>query len=289
MGLFLWDSEPSKIFVGDTPISKVFLWDTQVRPSFKWNWDLTKAVLDGTKTTALSWFIIYWISFSESWDKLYYFTNNWNNTTWTLHQFTLTTPRDVTTRTNEVTMAIWGNYPYWVYSQWFLFRDNWKYLYIHYCWTSPTYIEMCELGTNYDISTAVLETSISINADVACPFYISKDWTNFRYLYSWNLYHATLATPYYITAWTSQWSKSLRNFRYVSPDEKYLYADNESGSIFKYSLWSWLDFINATQEQTLTKPVWSYWAWVYLNNDWTKLYTVRWPLNAQNIYTYNIS
>ena len=33
MGLFLWDSEPSKIFVGDTPISKVFLWDVQVRPS----------------------------------------------------------------------------------------------------------------------------------------------------------------------------------------------------------------------------------------------------------------
>ena len=33
MGLFIWDSEPSKIFVGDTPISKVFLWDTQVRPS----------------------------------------------------------------------------------------------------------------------------------------------------------------------------------------------------------------------------------------------------------------
>lgn len=35
MGLFLWDSEPSKIFVGDTPISKVFLWDTQVRPTSK--------------------------------------------------------------------------------------------------------------------------------------------------------------------------------------------------------------------------------------------------------------
>ena len=33
MWLFLWDSEPSKIFVGDTQISKVFLWDTQVRPS----------------------------------------------------------------------------------------------------------------------------------------------------------------------------------------------------------------------------------------------------------------
>ena len=39
MGLFLWDSEPSKIFVWDTPISKVFLWDTQVRPSYTpWPW-----------------------------------------------------------------------------------------------------------------------------------------------------------------------------------------------------------------------------------------------------------
>lgn len=33
MGLFIWDAQPSKIFVGDTAISKVFLWDTQVRPS----------------------------------------------------------------------------------------------------------------------------------------------------------------------------------------------------------------------------------------------------------------
>ena len=33
MWLFVWDSEPSKIFVGDTPISKVFVWDKQVRPA----------------------------------------------------------------------------------------------------------------------------------------------------------------------------------------------------------------------------------------------------------------
>ena len=33
MGIFLWDTAPSKIFVGDTQVSKVFVWDTQVRPS----------------------------------------------------------------------------------------------------------------------------------------------------------------------------------------------------------------------------------------------------------------
>lgn len=55
MWLFLWDSQPSKIFVGDTAISKVFLWDTKIRPShtptpwypwantiayYKFNWNL---------------------------------------------------------------------------------------------------------------------------------------------------------------------------------------------------------------------------------------------------------
>ena len=34
MWLFIWDVEPSKIFLGDTPISKVFLWDTQIRPTW---------------------------------------------------------------------------------------------------------------------------------------------------------------------------------------------------------------------------------------------------------------
>jgi hypothetical protein len=38
MWLFVWDSEPSKIFVGDTAISKCFLWDTQIRPSGWGGW-----------------------------------------------------------------------------------------------------------------------------------------------------------------------------------------------------------------------------------------------------------
>lgn len=45
MGLFLWDSEPSKIFVGDTSISKVFLWDKQVRPKTRKPWANTMVYL----------------------------------------------------------------------------------------------------------------------------------------------------------------------------------------------------------------------------------------------------
>ena len=38
MGIFIWDTAPSKIFVGDTQVSKVFVWDTQVRPTWWGGW-----------------------------------------------------------------------------------------------------------------------------------------------------------------------------------------------------------------------------------------------------------
>ena len=62
MWLFLWDSDPSKIFVGDTSISKVFLWDTQVRPKPWQPWANTlfyypfqEDILDQMGNTSLSW------------------------------------------------------------------------------------------------------------------------------------------------------------------------------------------------------------------------------------------
>lgn len=55
MWLFLWDSEPSKIFVGDTPISKVFLWDTKVRPSGWWGWQPTEHTLLYIPMDTTSW------------------------------------------------------------------------------------------------------------------------------------------------------------------------------------------------------------------------------------------
>jgi len=66
MGLFLWDSEPSKIFVGDTAISKVFLWDTQVRPSgWAYSYDFTTWTI--SDFSSLWWSIPSQCSMSSSW------------------------------------------------------------------------------------------------------------------------------------------------------------------------------------------------------------------------------
>ena len=67
------------------------------------NWDISKAVLKST--TAISWYLVYWVALSDDGAKLYYQTNNWNRVTAALHQFTLTTPFDLSTKTNEVTFS----------------------------------------------------------------------------------------------------------------------------------------------------------------------------------------
>ena len=75
MGLFLWDSQPSKIFVGDTPISKCFLWDTQVRPSGWQPWANTIAYYPLNSTD----------NFNDKSGNWYNLTNS-NVTIWTYQQ-----------------------------------------------------------------------------------------------------------------------------------------------------------------------------------------------------------
>ena len=93
MGLFIWDVEPSKIFLGDTPISKVFLWDTQIRPSWPdkdylcftaeqanstvklvKSWSPTSVNIE-TSTDWRTWSdYTFWtnINLSSVWDKVYF-------------------------------------------------------------------------------------------------------------------------------------------------------------------------------------------------------------------------
>lgn len=91
MWLFLWDSEPSKIFVGDTSISKVFLWDTQVRPSYTpWPWqpDPTRTMLylkfnNNLADSSGNWVVVSWawISYWTIGDNHYAeMTGGWSQT-----------------------------------------------------------------------------------------------------------------------------------------------------------------------------------------------------------------
>lgn len=105
MPLFVWDSEPSKIFVGDTPISKVFLWDAQVRPSGWQPWANTIA----------------YYTYNDQWASGYVKDFSWNNrnlTNWTQPTYTLVS---------------WTNYA-WNYA-----NTTWAWTYVELSWLSTLY------------------------------------------------------------------------------------------------------------------------------------------------------
>lgn len=54
MGIFVWNSTPSKIYVGDTEVNSVWVWDSKVRPTWPvWWWPLCFTAV-GTTSFMLS-------------------------------------------------------------------------------------------------------------------------------------------------------------------------------------------------------------------------------------------
>lgn len=99
MGLFLWDSEPSKIFVGDTQISKVFLWDTKVRPSsYEYSYDFRNKSIAICQADWWVFSTTSWRTFNSNWIT-------WNSTFWTI----MITPSGLSTalsNAKKVTLVI---------------------------------------------------------------------------------------------------------------------------------------------------------------------------------------
>ena len=251
------------------------------------NWDLSKAVLKST--TSVTWYLIYWVAVSDDGTKLYYQTNNWNRVTATLHQFTLTTPFDLSTKTSEVTLNFGSSSAaYWVYPWNITFRNNWQYLYIGYNNSgAPMYMERYTLSTPRDISTATLTNQIAQTWTDGWTIFLSEDGTKERYAAWDGTYYKSLTTAYEPELWTKVTNTNYKFMR-LSSDGNNLYSDWGS-TITQYSLSTPRDITTASQENVLTKPAsWNYWEWIYFNQDGSKLWTLRWWVNSTNIYYYEI-
>ena len=115
MGLFLWDSEPSKIFVGDTEVSSVWVWANKVRPT-----TLVHISTDLRQCSSEADVIAQWwggIAKYNTWNYTLANGNwieltSWHNFVCSLY-YPLTTPL---TTSNKVTMHCTGNWRNWSYS-----------------------------------------------------------------------------------------------------------------------------------------------------------------------------
>lgn len=285
----LVQTEPKNIKIWTTDVKRVMLGSTQVRPKLpKWNGDLTKATL--SSTTSISGFLVYGVTLSDDWTKLYYQTNNWNRTQATFHQFTLTTPFDISTRTNEVTFnfgsssAQRGVYPWNI-----LFRNWGSYMYIAYHNSvAPMYMERYTLSTPRDISTKTLTNQIIQTWGDGCNLYVSEDGLREIYSNTLGVYYKTLTNAYELELWTMIESGFGVGFMWMSPDGLYLYWDD--GNVVKqYQLSTPRDVTTRIQIATLNKPSANYNYGLSFNADGSKLRTVRWWVNSCKLYCYDIS
>lgn len=149
MGIFLWDSAPSKIFVGDTEVSKVFVWDTQVRPNLPIQYTITWSTLD-SQFYPSEGSDIQWCYINPTGTKMY--VDFWSNKT--LWEYDLSTPRNIGTATAVQSLSV--NTPDGI-----RFDNTWTYMFI-WC-ESPSSIKRYTLSTPRDISTATEDQSLSIS------------------------------------------------------------------------------------------------------------------------------
>ena len=218
MGLFLWDSEPSKIFVGDTPISKVFLWDTQVRPSgwkpwantiayYKFDWNLNDSSGNShtlSNTGSISYSTNpYAVNLSTS-NYLYF-----NNTDTFNHDRTYNTWAYITARNQSkdasVLMCQWtGSQNRMIFCcidyQWKLFF--WFYGNDH-TWTITSSLnQWVNVCYTYNYATKTYKAYINSVKDI--------EWINSTQytIASWNLYMWALANTPSVLNYRVQWKLS---------------------------------------------------------------------------------
>ena len=149
MGIFLWDSAPSKIFVWDTQVSKVFVGDTQIRPTapthlFQYSYDFTtgsKADFESTWWSTASNCAI-----SSSW---LYSTGGWvdyNSVDSTLNANLQSALSNASRVTMTMEITVWSP---WDYA--FVLRDsnNTQYATI-YWWEKNIQIQVWDRNGSYN-------------------------------------------------------------------------------------------------------------------------------------------
>lgn len=186
MGLFLWDSEPSKIFVGDTPISKVFLWDTQVRPTASTEIIIYKMNADsnGNLYVPVGWYNHSWWPYCEydwnvsvDWWPASNYRGTWSAqgsitlsgyTSWVNYTITITP----TTKTYWRALAYWRKLTAWAS---YLTEVVYDWSYIWY-WESDTSTwDFFRANQYYQC------TSLTTLPEETLPNWVTSIWSYFRY------------------------------------------------------------------------------------------------------------
>ena len=156
MGIFIWDTAPSKIFVWDTEVSKVFVWDTQVRPTWWTPWANTVAYYEfdnNLNDSSGNWHNMSWYNTPSYWttaDWANYANFSGSNWTYYLNWFPY--------NPSAYTISFWMNYPSYSSGGAGVIIDYW------YADGSNIPLRVQDKGSKVDINSTSITPNPSTNA-----------------------------------------------------------------------------------------------------------------------------
>ena len=241
MGLFLWDSEPSKIFVGDTEVSSVWVWANKVRPtrptSLSYNftdgtWSVSWAeqkgrLFYGDKTVVNFWArwlqrnygttSSYWVT-RWGWKSPFIYKKFLDNINWLKSISIRAEANGLTNSTNG-----WYELSYLIYFFWSTVTSNW----LQFPWnqkkgSTVRALNIYSLGSNIK---NISQPSFAMN------IWIYKyDFTSWAYQANYDGW-----TSWTLTSWTdsnlNQVKTALANWLYIGTWMDYIWysAQNTAG------------------------------------------------------------
>lgn len=198
-------------------LKKIYVWDKLVRP--KWiPCTITWSTVFSTKASFSEWSDIQGCYISPDGTKMY--IPYWSNKR--LYQYSLSTPRDVSTATAVRYISVTTPDGIWLNDSWTLMFISNENLHI---------IQRYTLSTAWDISTAVADQSLSVGSSYFAWNICFAKWGKELYFwkYSWSQdsqYRYTLTTAYDLT--TATQTSVVAGWLYspfVSNNGKYYYME----------------------------------------------------------------
>jgi len=262
----------------------------------EWNWDISKATTYTRLTTSTSSEQMeFWIQFNPDWTKWYSACYNAANAP-VIKQWTLSTPRDITTSTLQWSTqkgsgSSWGNYP----SIYICNNGN----YVYFCDnphpnTGNWLIYLYSLSTPRDLSSTWTQIKTFSKQKIQRITWVSEDGkafitafdnaVNSRYIFystsstarDWNSSWTTLMSHCWWSAFSNDWTKVY-------------FSQDNSKVVYEYSLSTPYNPTTKTLVQSKTLDTVSNLLWITFDTGWDNLYVCANSRPSANyIYQYSL-
>ncbi len=204
----------------------------------------------------------------------------------------------------------WSSYVWWQDSNPFdlSFNSNWTKLFV--MWLATDTVYQYSLSTAYDLSTLTYDSvSFNVNSQEATPGTIDFNLNGTKMYVAWTnkvVYQYNLSTWFDLSTAAYSWTSldlttlvtivgSIRGLRFADSWNKLLFIDWSTYKVIQINLSTAFDITTASASWnelllflSSWTTSWEQYSWMWISDDWTKLYAA-WNFKAKQLIEYDLT